>query len=446
MPEAEKEKRRPQPSVGVVLAGGEIVEMIRAQEGETRFLVWDGEASCEERFVDLPSGVRLLPYSPENNLLVHEVVLFPSDTEEYGSDAELASAVQTFIHRYVDLSPLYEEVTAWYVLFTWVYDSFNEVPYLRVRGDYGSGKSRFLLTVGSLCYRPIFASGASTVSPIFRILDAFKGTLIVDEGDFRVSDEKAEVVKILNSGNSRGFPVLRSERTPSKEFNPTAYSVFGPKLVATRGFFEDRALESRCITEELGGRSLRSDIPLNLPASFREEALRLRNKLLLYRFRNRGRERLLASVEDRTLEPRVSQIFAPLLATVSDVQARERVRAFAQGTNRELTVERSGTIEAQVVEVLAEFGGTRETVPVKEITERFSKRFGDELERPVSPRWIGSILRRRLYLAPYKSNGTFVLSLADREKTARLLEKYGVSGDGDVGMSQGDALADERPR
>ena len=36
-----------------------------------------------------------------------------------------------------------------------------------------------------------------------------RGTLIVDEGDFRFSDEKAELVKILNNGNGRGFPVLR---------------------------------------------------------------------------------------------------------------------------------------------------------------------------------------------------------------------------------------------
>jgi hypothetical protein len=77
-----------------------------------------------------------------------------------------------------------------------------------------------LLIIGSLCYKPIFASGASTVSPIFRILDSFHGTLIVDEGDFRFSDEKAEVVKILNNGNVKGFPVLRSESDGKREFNP----------------------------------------------------------------------------------------------------------------------------------------------------------------------------------------------------------------------------------
>src|SRR5436190_2148860 len=137
-------------------------------------------------------------------------------------------------------------------------------PYLRVRGDFGSGKTRFLLTVGSLCYKPIFASGASTVSPLFRILDAFKGTLVMDESDFRMSDERAEIVKILNNGNARGFPVLRSEVSGKKgEFNPRAYAVFGPKLVATRGFFQDRALESRCITEEMNHYHLRTDVPIN---------------------------------------------------------------------------------------------------------------------------------------------------------------------------------------
>src|SRR5919204_69092 len=81
------------------------------------------------------------------------------------------------------------------------------------------------------CYKAFFASGASTVSPIFHTLDAFRGTLVVDEGDFRFSDEKADIVKILNNGNVRGIPVLRTLVTPQGEFNPKAFHVFGPKLV-----------------------------------------------------------------------------------------------------------------------------------------------------------------------------------------------------------------------
>ncbi len=250
----EAKRERARPTASAVLADGALVEMVyRPEEGRTLFCVAkDGEWRFEQEILE--RGERLVPYSPRNNLLQHEVVLLPSGPEEYESEEALVAEIQAFIHRYVDVSPLFEKVASYYVLLSWVYDAFNELPYLRLRGDPGSGKTRFLLTVGSLCYKPIFASGASTVSPLFRILDAFRGTLIIDEGDFRFSDERAEIVKILNNGNARGFPVLRSESVGRREFDPRAYAVFGPKMVATRGFFEDRALESRCLTEEWGSR------------------------------------------------------------------------------------------------------------------------------------------------------------------------------------------------
>ena len=220
------------PTVSAVLPDGSLVEMLyRPEESRTLFCVSkDGEIRYETNI--LVDGQRLVPYSPRNNLLSNEVVLFPSEPSEYGTEQELVESIRAFIHRYVDISPLFEQIASYYVLFSWVYDAFNELPYLRLRGDTGSGKTRFLLTVGSLSYKPIFASGASTVSPLFRILDEMRGTLIIDEGDFRFSDEKAEIVKILNNGNARGFPVLRSESLNGREFSPRAYTVFGPKLVS----------------------------------------------------------------------------------------------------------------------------------------------------------------------------------------------------------------------
>src|SRR3989454_5152262 len=206
------------PTVSTVLPDGSLVEMVyRPDENRTLFCVSkDGAFRYETNL--LVSGQRLVPYSPRNNLLTNEVVLFPSEPLEYDSEEKLIEEIRAFIHRYVDISPLFEQIASYYVLFSWVYDAFNELPYLRLRGDTGSGKTRFLLTVGSLCYKAIFASGASTVSPLFRILDSMRGTLIVDEGDFRFSDEKAELVKILNNGNGRGFPVLRSESVSGREF------------------------------------------------------------------------------------------------------------------------------------------------------------------------------------------------------------------------------------
>src|SRR5208337_1638062 len=314
------------PTVSAVLQDGTLIEMVyRPEERRTLLCVsTEGQVRYETNITH--DGKRLVPYSPENNLLKNEVVLFPSEATPYETEQALVAEIRQFIHRYVDVSPLFEEIASYYVLFTWVYDAFNELPYLRLRGDTGTGKTRFLLTAGSLCYKPIYASGASTVSPLFRILDSVRGTLIIDEGDFRFSDEKAEIVKILNNGNARGFPVLRSESVNSREFSPRAYAVFGPKLVSTRGFFQDRALESRCLTEETGGQRLRDDIPLNLTAEYQREALAIRNKLLMFRIRNFGRRAIDATLVDRSIEPRLSQIFVPLLSVIEDAEARRALR------------------------------------------------------------------------------------------------------------------------
>jgi hypothetical protein len=423
------------PTASAVLDGGRMIELVFSpREAKTAFACFDGESSTVSPSLDLPSGDRLVPYSAENNLIQHKVVLLPSGPEEYGSEAELLKDVHAFIHRYVDVSPLFERVAAHYVLFTWLYDSFNELPYLRVRGDYGSGKSRFLLTAGSLCYKPMLVSGASTVSPIFRIIDAFRGTLVIDESDFRESDEKAEIVKILNNGNARGFPVLRAEQNQKKEFDPRAYTVFGPKLIATRRGFKDQALESRCLTEDMGAGKLRRDIPLNLPRAFEEEALSLRNKLLLFRFRNLGKQRSPAEGLPETIEPRLRQIFAPLLSTIDDPETRREVVSLAEEYGRTIVADRGLELEAQVLEVLHALSKGENELAVKEIAAAFSERFGEEYGGKVTPRWIGSLLRRRLNLKPRKQHGVFVVPRSEYPKLRHLFERYGFSGDvGDIG-------------
>jgi hypothetical protein len=378
----------------------------------------------------MDAGKRLVPYSPENNLLKNDVVRFPSEASEYESDQALVAEIREFIHRYVDVSPLFEEITSYYILFTWLYDGFNELPYLRLRGDVGSGKTRFLLTAGTLAYKPIFASGASTVSPIFRILDSIQGTLIIDEGDFRFSDEKAEIVKILNNGNARGFPVLRSESVNGREFNPRAYTVFGPKLVSTRGFFQDRALESRCLTEETGGRPLRQDIPLNIPNEFKREALAIRNRLLMFRFRNFKKWAINPSLVDRTIEPRLSQIFVPLMSVIDDPEARQALRQVAREYHKELVADRGMDLEAQVLEIIHELQESPYTdvLSIKEIGERFVERHGDDFERKVTPHWIGQVVRRKLQLKTERHRDGYVIAPSEHPKLTRLLEKYGVTG------------------
>ena len=431
----ETKQQKPVPTVSAVFDDGSILEMVyRPLEKRTGFVLWkDGEWSFEPS-LSIDPFRRLVPYSPNNNLIKNEVVLLPSEPEEYGSEESLLREIQSFIHRYVDVSPLFEKIASYYVLFSWVYDGFNELPYLRVRGDPGSGKTRFLLTIGSLCYKPIFASGASTVSPIFRILDSFHGTLIVDEGDFRFSDEKAEVVKILNNGNVKGFPVLRSEVSgKGREFNPRAYHVFGPKLVATRGFFDDKALESRFLTEEMGQYRLRHDVPINLSSSYKEEALHIRNKLLLFRFRNLNKRMPEESLVDRTIEPRLNQIFVPLLSIIEDSNAIEDLRELARRYNREMIADRGTEMEAQILEVVRDISDSPYPVrlTVKDIASWFADRHGSDYEKKVTSKWIGSVIRKKLNLKTQKTRDGYIIPSSELAKLERLYEKYGVTSNED---------------
>lgn len=416
------------PTASAVFKDGGILEMLHDPEARTTaFAYWrDGSWRIETSY-KVNAVYQLVPYSPDNNLIRHQIILLPREPVEYGSEEELITEIKAFIHRYVVLSPLYEQIATYYVLFSWIYDGFNELPYLRVRGDPGTGKTRFLLTVGSLCYKPVLASGASSVSPIFRLLETFKGTLILDESDFRFSDEKAELVKILNNGNVRGFPVLRSEGNGKGEFNPHAYQVFGPKVVATRGDFDDRALESRFLTEDMGREPVR-DVPLNLPPEHATESLALRNKLLFFRFRNLGRRPITPELADPTLEPRINQIFVPLLSVISDPKAREELRAVARQCQRDMISELSLSTEAQVlasIQDLLVLNADR-PISIKDITNRFIELYEGDYKWKITPKWIGTIVHKRLHLKTQRTRDGYVVTSSERPKLESFFKKYGL--------------------
>jgi hypothetical protein len=236
------------------------------------------------------------------------------------------------------------------------------------------------------------------------------------------------------------MPVLRTMMNRQREFNPQAFQVFGPKIVATRGSYEDRALESRFITEEMGARQLRTDIPINLPDSFAEEARELRNKLLLYRFHRRHEVRLDESLVDLRLEPRQNQILVPLLSVVSDEGLRQELRSMALDMQMGLIAERGLLVEAQVLEILAELMETsqRPVVPVAEVVTGLIERYGGEYDRLVTNRWVGGILRKGLNVQTYKSHGVYVVPATERTKVEILCDRYGVQiiadrTSGDVG-------------
>ncbi|SDP80552.1 hypothetical protein [Desulforhopalus singaporensis] len=421
-----KTRKKYIPSVSGKYPDGTIFELLHDPEKkQTTFCVWkDGSFEITEKYEEY--GTLLVPYTPHNNLIKHKIVVFPSKPEEYSSEVHLITEIQEYIHKYVDLSLTFEQIATYYVLLTWVYDSFNELPYLRKCGDFGSGKTRFLTVLGSICYKPIFASGGASSASLFHSLDKFNGTLIIDEADFRFSDEKAEITKILNNGNVKGFPILRCQVKKNGEYSPQGFNVYGPKIIATRGHYQDKALESRFLSENVSIKNLRSDIPVTLPESFEEEARNLRNKLLYYRFKNLNSIKVNEDLIMDYIEPRLNQIFIPLLSVISNSDVRKNIIKLAKQYDDEIKFDRGNEIEAEVLSSIKQLLGEKKKLTVRVIANRFFRLYGDNYVKKITPKWIGYVVRKKLGIKTIKSNGNYIVAPSQGSKITFLFEKYDV--------------------
>jgi hypothetical protein len=123
--------------------GGVLFEEIY-NAGKVAFIDRDG-LTYERLDVD---GVAHEPINGDE--LTEGAVLLPSDIEDYGDEKALIAEIKAHIHRFVDVSPFFETISAYYVLLTWLYDEVNTLPYLRALGDTGCGKSRYEDVVGRI--------------------------------------------------------------------------------------------------------------------------------------------------------------------------------------------------------------------------------------------------------------------------------------------------------
>lgn len=409
--------------------GNYLYEMVHNKELDKTFFIRCDSKNNIDTVDKIASGERVyFPLPPTHMFVDKSVVLFPSEVAPYLNEKELLSEIRAFIHKYVDISEEFEEISTYYVLLTWLYDKFYELPYLRARGDYGSGKSRYLKTVGSISYTPIFTAGATTASPIFRIIDEVKGTLILDEADFAKSDMTSDIVKILNTGYQKGVSVLRAEGKGTFEIK--AYEVFGPKIIATRESFSDSALESRFLVEEMGKSDLRADIPRETRKGFDEEARNIRNKLLKWRFDNYFLEVTANTEVIKGIHPRLNQIVLPLLSIIKNDDAKESLKEFIVKYNDDLIADRGLTKESDIIFAILklEHNGFNENLfTVKQISNEVNKLIDEEIDQ-ISPRKMGWYLRKKLQLKTGKTRAGYVLNLEqNRDRVNFLKDRYGIA-------------------
>ncbi|MBN2239689.1 MAG: DUF3854 domain-containing protein [Dehalococcoidales bacterium] len=410
---------------GFVLADGTIGEMVI--DRDERFFVIGFNGKVRKGYQHDTGKVT---YLPTRDGLAGEVVHFAPTAVPYESQAALFKEIKTFVHKYLELPVDFEEIASLYVLLTWIFEFAPSIPYLRVIGDWGTGKTRFLQVVGAICFRPIFASGATTPAPIFRILEQFRGTLVLDEADFKDSSAWMEMVKLLNNGYRPGMPVLRADKENGKWY-PRSYQVFGPKLISTRFRFKDEALESRCLTSEMMPLT-RDDIPRILPHTFETEVNELRSKLVTFRLTNLLRlkgKTFGNELLEPNLQPRLQEILIPLKALLNgDKSMMEALSSFIYRLQDNLFYLRKESLEGKVLLTMIELHQEGQELSAKVIADRIAQ--SDE-DSDINSRKVGWIIKRLNIKKGRIGKNRQRTVVWDPEMMKRLSTSYGLSLSGE---------------
>ncbi len=449
-----------------VFPDGTMIETIYDPEAEeTRLAILQGGVvEVAQEYVD-PKGDKYMPALCDD-LIRKGFVKLPSACAGYTDIRELFQKIRKeFVPQSVDLPPQFQTVASLYVLLSWVYDSFQTIPYLRVIGNWGTGKSRFLQVVGSICYKSMMAGGSVSMASIFRSLDKVQGTFCFDEADFKTSDMSSEITKILNGGHSKGSPVLRMDvDKKTGKMTTQAFNVYAPKILASRERFKDEALESRCLTEHLLP-SKGAGTPIHLPDGFGGKALELRNALLGFRFHMQGQIKAEPSTLRGLELPRLKQsalALTSIAAAISEDVLGETLEYLATYEN-ELLIGQKHDPSADVLQCILSLVMKKRSIDrprwriyMKEIAQQFmeSGESYSELynghdesniyaQNSVSPRKIGSIVQK-IGIKKHHDGRGFYIPLPQELRTLEILaERYGF----EIPWVKGtDGKATERPQ
>src|SRR5262249_24105326 len=117
---------------------------------------------------------------------------------------------------------------ALYAAGTYVFQLFDSFPYINVKGEQGSGKTKTIDILSAITFNAIQVIDPSP-AVLFRIVHALRPTMLIDEAEKLHSDDAREIRQIINAGYKRGATVPRCEGEGNElKF----FEVYCPKVLA----------------------------------------------------------------------------------------------------------------------------------------------------------------------------------------------------------------------
>jgi hypothetical protein len=295
--DAEREKKK-EICIGKIF-GSTIFEQIQKTTGSYEYSLYEQMPDNTWRLTDSPLFEGFIP-------LAKTPLTHPPPPTEYETEEQLYSSVRTYIQKHVDLvNPLAYDILASFVLSTWTSELFDFTCYLMFYGREASGKSRALEVLRELCFRSWFSTGL-TVATLFRLVEKFTPTLLLDESEFLTAEERKELISLLNAGQRKGItvPRMKGEHFEEVEF----FSVYCPKALAGTETLK-ATTTSRMIVFTMTKNI--KPVPRTLD---KKESAKLRSQLLMWRFKTIARLKDSLSPQQKlaTTEPKATTEFKEL--------------------------------------------------------------------------------------------------------------------------------------
>lgn len=173
---------------------------------------------------------------------------FP-DVEPWPHPVDLAlllTEISATVRRFIICDRETADATALWATLTWLIDAVQVAPLAVITApEKRCGKSQLLFVLGRIVRRALAASNVSAAA-LFRAVDAWKPTLLVDEADAFMR-ENEELRGILNAGHTRESAYV--VRVVGEDLKPQRFNVWGCKALAGIGHLADTLMDRSIVLE-----------------------------------------------------------------------------------------------------------------------------------------------------------------------------------------------------
>lgn len=189
----------------------------------------------------------------------------------------IANTIKQFIDEHIVMSEESKIATTLWLIGTYIFNEFRIFPKLLITSpEKRCGKTTLMEILNAFCHRGLSSSNTSAAA-IFRAVDLWQPTLLIDEVDTFLKQNE-ELRGIINSGHNKSGAYIMRVEGDAKNRTPKRFSTWSPMVIAMIKTPQDTIFD-RSIVAQLKRKTFfekTKKLPANIFAKFKELRRKIR--------------------------------------------------------------------------------------------------------------------------------------------------------------------------